>query len=357
VSQDTVINLAMQAMQLALKLGGPILIATLALGLIVSVFQAVTHIQEQTLSFIPKIIGAAVLIVVLGPWMLGQLLVYTEELGARSRPWWAGSAPCSTRVSCWLSTGEQQVIAFLPGARRISPLFIFAPLFSSKSIPRRVKGLIAVALSFGLAPIVKGKTQLDPDVMVLAGLMLKEILVGLAYAFTLGALFAAITTAGAILDTVGRVLVRGARRPRDGQPVRGASPNLYSLVGVAVLIAIGGDTWIIEGLARTYELVPLLASPELGVARSRAPGWPSSPVFVSAIEICAPILLALTITDAAIGVVSRVVPQLNVFAVSFPAKVAVGLILIGVSLPFAANWFADELQRSVGAALESLRVA
>jgi flagellar biosynthetic protein FliQ len=80
VSQDTVINLAMQAMQLALKLGGPILIATLALGLIVSVFQAVTHIQEQTLSFIPKIIGAAVLIVVLGPWMLGQLLVYTEEL-------------------------------------------------------------------------------------------------------------------------------------------------------------------------------------------------------------------------------------------------------------------------------------
>ena len=80
MSQDTVINLAMQAMQLALKLGGPILIATLALGLIVSVFQAVTHIQEQTLSFIPKIIGAAVLIVVLGPWMLGQLLVYTEEL-------------------------------------------------------------------------------------------------------------------------------------------------------------------------------------------------------------------------------------------------------------------------------------
>ena len=59
----------------------------------------------------------------------------------------------------------------------------------------------------------------------------------------------------------------------------------------------------------------------------------------------------------AIGVVSRVVPQLNVFAVGIPAKVLVGLVLIGVSLPFAAGFLADELQRSVGAALESLRVA
>jgi flagellar biosynthetic protein FliR len=51
------------------------------------------------------------------------------------------------------------------------------------------------------------------------------------------------------------------------------------------------------------------------------------------------------------------VPQLNVFQVGFPAKVAVGLLVIGVSLPFAAGWIADELQRSVGVALDSLRVA
>jgi flagellar biosynthetic protein FliQ len=80
MNQDVVVNLAMQAMQLALKLGGPIMIVGLVIGLAISVFQAVTQIQEQTLSFIPKIIGLAVVIVVAGPWMLGQLLVYTEEL-------------------------------------------------------------------------------------------------------------------------------------------------------------------------------------------------------------------------------------------------------------------------------------
>jgi len=80
MNQDVVVSLAMQAMQLALKVGGPILIVGLVIGLAISVFQAVTQIQEQTLSFIPKIIGMALVIVVLGPWMLGQLLVYTEEL-------------------------------------------------------------------------------------------------------------------------------------------------------------------------------------------------------------------------------------------------------------------------------------
>lgn len=80
MDQDTVIYLAQQAMELAMKVGGPLLLVGLAVGLIVSVFQAITQIQEQSLSFIPKIAATAVVIVVAGPWMLGQLLGYTEEL-------------------------------------------------------------------------------------------------------------------------------------------------------------------------------------------------------------------------------------------------------------------------------------
>ena len=80
MNQDVVVNLAMQAMQIALKVGGPILIVGLVIGLVISIFQAVTQIQEQTLSFIPKIVGLAVVIIVAGPWMLGQMLTYTEEL-------------------------------------------------------------------------------------------------------------------------------------------------------------------------------------------------------------------------------------------------------------------------------------
>ena len=80
MNQDTVVHLAQQAMELAMKVGGPLMLVGLAIGLIVSVFQAVTQIQEQSLSFIPKIIGVAAVIVIAGPWMLGQLLGYTEVL-------------------------------------------------------------------------------------------------------------------------------------------------------------------------------------------------------------------------------------------------------------------------------------
>jgi flagellar biosynthetic protein FliQ len=80
MDQDAVISLANTAMQLSLKVALPLLLAGLVIGLIVSVFQAVTQIQEQTLVFIPKIIGTAVVLIVGGPWMLNQLLAYTTEL-------------------------------------------------------------------------------------------------------------------------------------------------------------------------------------------------------------------------------------------------------------------------------------
>jgi flagellar biosynthetic protein FliQ len=67
-------------MMLALKIAGPVLLLGLIIGLLVSIFQAVTSIQEQSLSFIPKVVGVAVLIVVLGPWMLNQLVTYAQNL-------------------------------------------------------------------------------------------------------------------------------------------------------------------------------------------------------------------------------------------------------------------------------------
>jgi flagellar biosynthetic protein FliQ len=70
----------MQALIVALKVSMPFLLAGLVVGLTVSVFQAVTQIQEQTLSFIPKILVTGVVMAVAGPWMLSQMLAYTQQL-------------------------------------------------------------------------------------------------------------------------------------------------------------------------------------------------------------------------------------------------------------------------------------
>jgi flagellar biosynthetic protein FliR len=250
---------------------------------------------------------------------------------------------------------EEQVAGFFLVLARVAPLFMVAPLFSSRMIPPRVRGIAAVGLTLGIAPLATKGHAVPLEVWELGGLVAKELLVGLAFAFAISVLFAAITVAGSFTDTL-----IGFSFGSLVDPITGTQSSVlqqaYSLVGVMVFIVIGGDAWVIQGLNRTYELVPLLDAPALGtmVAGVQAA---FSQIFTAAVELAAPVMLAILITDAAFGVVAKVVPQLNVFQVGFPAKVTVGLLIIGVSLPFAAGWIADELQRSVGAALSSLRVA
>jgi flagellar biosynthetic protein FliQ len=80
MNQDVVVSLTMDAISVAIKVAVPMLMAGLVVGLVVSVFQAVTQIQEQTLAFIPKVLALVAVMVIAGPWMLGQLETYTEAL-------------------------------------------------------------------------------------------------------------------------------------------------------------------------------------------------------------------------------------------------------------------------------------
>ncbi|WP_022930704.1 flagellar biosynthesis protein FliQ [Patulibacter americanus] len=80
MNQDSAVSITIDAITLAFKLGAPLLIAGLVVGLVVSVFQAVTQIQEQSLQFIPKLVVAAIVLLVAGPWMLDSLVSWTTEL-------------------------------------------------------------------------------------------------------------------------------------------------------------------------------------------------------------------------------------------------------------------------------------
>jgi flagellar biosynthetic protein FliR len=254
--------------------------------------------------------------------------------------------------------GERQVAGFLLVLGRISPLFLLAPLFSSKMMPARAKSVAAVALAVGIAPIAQrtaGDHRVPLDALDLAGLMVKEMLVGLAFAFAIGALFTAIQVAGSLLDTLIGFGFGALVDPVTGNQ-GGAIGQLYGLVGVGVFIAINGDAWVIEGLARTYDAVPLFDAPAIGTL-VEGMQLAFSGVLAAAVQVCAPVVLAIILTDAAFGLVSRVVPQLNVFGVGFPAKVTVGLVLIAASLPFVAGWLNQELERSVGSALHALKVS
>lgn len=80
MNDNTVIHLASQALVLIAELAGPVLVVSLAVGLVVALFQAVTSIQEFTLTFLPKVVAIGVVLMVLGHWMLGEAVTYTENL-------------------------------------------------------------------------------------------------------------------------------------------------------------------------------------------------------------------------------------------------------------------------------------
>jgi flagellar biosynthetic protein FliR len=250
---------------------------------------------------------------------------------------------------------EQQLAGFILVLARVSPLFLLAPIFSSSMVPLRARGILAVAISFGLAPLALHGQHISFDGMTLAGLIGKELLVGLAYAFALAAVFAAVSVAGSLLDTSIGFSFGSLVDPLTGTQST-ILAQLYAMVGVLIFIAIDGDHWMIEGLARTYQLVPITKFPSVGSLVGGADKAFVS-IFGSAIELAAPVMLAVLITDCAMGLVARVMPQLNVFAVGFPAKIAVGLIVMGVSLPFVGGWISDQVQVSVSSALQSIHVA
>ena len=82
MSDADVTQIAVQTMTLAAKVAAPILLTALLVGFLISLFQAATQIQEQTLSFVPKMIAVAIALLVTGNWVLAQLVDFTHQLFA-----------------------------------------------------------------------------------------------------------------------------------------------------------------------------------------------------------------------------------------------------------------------------------
>jgi len=249
----------------------------------------------------------------------------------------------------------ENLVAFVLVLARVGGLFVFAPFFSARLIPRQVRLVAAGALALALTPLATGGRPVPDGVAELVGLVAKEVMVGLSLAFAIGALGAAIQAAAGLLDAA-----IGFSLAAIVDPVTSVQNAIlgqfYSLFLVMVLILTGGDHIMIAGFAASYEIVPLDAFPSMVTLSSLAvSGFVQ--VFVIGLEIVAPVLIALIVIDAAFGLVSRAVPQMNVLFVGLPVKIIAGFVVIGASLPFVAGRLQAELEQAVRAALQVLGAA
>jgi flagellar biosynthetic protein FliR len=248
--------------------------------------------------------------------------------------------------------GGGSVTGFFLVLARVTPLFIVAPLFSSKMIPAAVRGVIAVGIAIGLTGIASHGQHIPTEPLQVAGAIVVQLLIGLLLSFAVAGVFAAVQAAGGLTDLVSGVSFGSILDPVNRTP-GGVFTEFYGLVGVMLFVAIGGDAWILRGLARTFTLVPLTGTVHIGSLVAGAESTFVS-IFTSALEVAAPAILALLITDVAFGMVSRVVPQLSVFSFAIPLKIGVTLLIVAAALPFLGGWISDQMYTSVATALHAL---
>jgi flagellar biosynthetic protein FliR len=246
------------------------------------------------------------------------------------------------------------IFGFFLVLARITPLFIVAPGFSSAMLIPRVRSVLAVAIAFGITPLAVHNQTIPTDVLPVVGLLIENFIVGLALAYTIACVFGAIQGAGVFADSFGGFSFGQTVDPVNGNP-GGSMTNIYTMTGLVMFLAIGGDAWTLRGLSATFNAVPLASSvavrPLIGAMETAG-----ASLLVGAVEIAAPVMLAIVITDIALGMISKVVPQVNVFAVGFTVKVGVTLLIVGVSLPFLGNWLTNQLESSLYTTLHALKV-
>jgi len=234
-------------------------------------------------------------------------------------------------VEYWLD----QFHIFLLVLLRVSALLMVAPIFGHRTWLARAKVGLAFTVSIILFPIVADQ-PLDVPVGILpyALMMIREVLMGVVMGFVVLLLFVAIQFAGQV---AGLQMGFGIVNVIDPQ-----SSNQLSIMGqflnilaILLLLSLNGHHTILTGLVTSFETIPL-GGVVLKAGLMQKMIAITAEVFIIGVKIAAPIMTALFLVTAAMGVLARTVPQMNVFMVGFPVQISVGLGAFLVCMPLFA---------------------
>jgi flagellar biosynthetic protein FliR len=231
--------------------------------------------------------------------------------------------------------------SLLAGVRMVAFLVI-APPFSYNGFPLRIKGMLAVALSLVVAPRVShGYTSLDTGPFLFA--LVSQLLVGALLGFFVFLVFSAVQSAGGLIDLFGGFQLAQAFDPQS--LVNGAQfTRLMHLIALALLFTSGGDALIIGGLVRTFDALPVTGMLDMSDPAGQLVGGVSQ-MFLASVQIAGPLIVVLFLADVGLALLTRVAPQMNAFAMGYPLKVLVTLLVAGVvflALPRVVGSLVDD---------------
>ena len=224
---------------------------------------------------------------------------------------------------------------------RLTGLFFVAPLWSMTALPRPARAAVMVLLAIVLLPGCPRAT-LPAEVIELPVSLAMEMLLGLSIGLVAAVIVQGAALAGDVMALQMGLQLGPALAPMPEFESSGIA-QLQTLLATSIYVGIGGHLMLLRGLAESLHTLPPgtpLALEGGGTAVVAMAGT----LFSSAVHAGAPVIVALLVTNAALAILSRAVPQLNAMMVSFPITIAVGLIVMGAALPIIASTFDGWLQ-------------
>lgn len=237
-----------------------------------------------------------------------------------------------TQLDVWLA-------AFLFPLARIFGLLATAPLFNNAAIPMRVKLVVGLAITFALAPALPAFPSVAPASWAGLAILVQQGLIGIALGFTMRLVFAGIDLAGELIG-----LQMGLGFAVFYDPLNATQlpivAELAGLISLLIFLALNGHLMMLALLAESFNVLPV------GTAALQPAGWETllrwgTTIFSVGVLLALPLISALLIANVALGVLTKVAPQLNLFAVGFPLTLMSGFIMLALTMPY----FAPTLER------------
>lgn len=249
---------------------------------------------------------------------------------------------------------ELEVFNFFLIFVRMLGFFIVAPLFGRRNVPVIIKVGFSLLLTAVLYNIID-KTAFDEQFLDKKGdmyyytfLLFKESVVGLTLGFVSYAMFTAIYVAGQLIDMQIGFGVVNVIDPLSSIQVPITS-NFYFILAMVAFLAFRGHHILIKALFESYKHIPLgSAGFEENMINDVLRIFGS--IFILGFKIAAPVTASILIADIALGVISRTIPQFNVFIVGMPLKIALGIAIMLISIPMfieLLTWLFSEISNEM----------
>jgi flagellar biosynthetic protein FliR len=237
---------------------------------------------------------------------------------------------------------------------RIFALLASAPLFNNAAMPRRVRLVAGLVITVALVPTLPPMPAISPGSWVGLAMLAQQIMIGVLMGFTLRIAFAAIDVAGELIGMQMSLSFAVFYDPQNA----GQTPVLSEFLGLIttlIFLALNGHLLTLSVLAESFRLLPVSATPFASGGFASFMAW-SSTLFSSGLLLALPLITALLIANLAMGVLARVAPQLNIFAVGFPVTLMSGFVVLMFSIPYfgaAMEKLFDQAFRAMGAIMRA----